>query len=162
MRGLECSFLEGSVCTINATRKPDAIIELIRKSAVLHVIENTDKFAEKVLSREREQTTGFGHGIAVAHAQYSGIDSVIISLGVSRKGIDYESMDNLPVQLLFLIASPPSLQDEYLTALSALVKLIRNSGFRSLLLRASTLREIEEVLHTNFCSLLRKEKTYSS
>ncbi len=155
---LECSFLNGSVCCIHSVTKREAIEELIQKASVLHILDNTQRFTREVLDREKKQTTGFGHGVAVAHARYAGLDSVIIALGVSRKGIEYQAMDNKPVHLLFLIASPMSLQDDYLRALSVLVKLVRQADFREALLEASSIPEIEEILHTNFCSLLQDEQ----
>ncbi len=158
MGNLECSFLEGSVCTLQATTKTDAIIELIKKTSVFQEINDIVQLSREVLEREKRQNTGFGHGVAVAHAQYDGIDSVMMALGISEKGIEYHSMDNLPVHLLFIIASPSSLQDEYLRALSALVKIIRDSSFREKLLRASSITQIEELLHKGFCALLRKEE----
>ena len=161
MQNLECSFLNGSVCMISSGNKADAINELIQKASVLHIIDNKKHFSREVLSRERKQTTGFGHGVAVAHAQYQGLHSVVMALGVSRQGIEYQAMDNMPVHLLFLIASPPSLHDEYLRALSVLVKLVRQQYFRNNLLAASTLGEIEQILHTNFCSLLKKEQKFA-
>lgn len=161
MYNLECSFLHGSVCTLHSNHKEEAINELIQKASVLHIIDDIKDFSREVLTREYQQTTGFGHGVAVAHAQYPGLESVIMALGVSQKGIEYQAMDNMPVHLLFLIASPPALQDEYLQALSVLVKLVRQDFFRSALLQASSIFEIEDILHTNFCTLFRKEQKYT-
>ena len=155
---LECSFLNGSVCCLHSVTKTEAIKELIQKASVLHILDNTKQFTRDVLDREKRQTTGFGHGVAVAHARYAGLDSVIIALGISRKGIEYQAMDNKPVHLLFLIGSPLSLQDDYLRALSVLVKLVRRADFREALLNASSIPEIEEILHANFCPLLQNEQ----
>lgn len=158
MHNLECSFLQGSVCELHSVRKKAAIHELIEKAAVFHVIDDTDRLAYEVLLRERKQTTGFGYGVAVAHAQYEGIDSVIMALGTSKRGIDYKAMDNKPVNLLFLIASPPDLQESYLQALSVLVKLVRREAFRTALLAARNVEEIEKILHVEFCCLLQREQ----
>lgn len=157
MHKLECSFLDGSVCQLRSTSKIEAIKELIKKASVFHIIEDTDQLTEKVIDRENERTTSLGHGIAVAHAQYDGINNVVMALGISNQGIEYQSMDDLPVKLLFLIASSPAYQNEYLVALSALVKLIRKQDFRENILNLKSIQEIEDILHDKFCSLLSAE-----
>lgn len=158
MQNLHCSFLQGSVCILESREKYQAIRELIEKTTVFHSIENLEQFTESVIAREREQSTGFGHGVAVAHAQFEGVSSVVMGLGVSWEGIDYGAPDNRPVHLLFLIASPPGLHEEYLQALSVLVKLLRQPTFREEMLNCATINNIRATLHARFCRQLEEEK----
>ncbi len=158
MQDLHCSFLQGSVCFLKNREKFRAIRELIEKTTVFHSLVNREQFIESVLQREREQTTGFGHGVAVAHTQFEGVSSVTMGFGVSWEGIDYGSIDGKPVRLLFLIASPPGLHEEYLQALSVLVKLLRKPFFREEILQCGTIEEIQNILHSRFCRQLEKEE----
>jgi mannitol/fructose-specific phosphotransferase system IIA component (Ntr-type) len=148
---------EGSVCYLEHTDKYEAIHELIRELTVFHAVRNAELFEHEVVKRECDQCTGFGRGVAVAHAWYDGIDKVIIGLGISREGIDYGSFDGEPVNLLFLIASPERMQNDYLTSLSALVKLLRQSAFRQRLISASTEKDAFAFLSERFFTQLEIE-----
>lgn len=144
---------------LSSTDKYEAIHELIWKNDALRkLVKNREGFEDEVVRREKVQSTGFGHGIAVAHGRFKEIDSVIIALGVSQRGISFDSVDNQPVRLLFLIASPPDQQNEYLTALSALVKLLRTDDFRDNILESQTNPEkIRDMLWERFCRQLSME-----
>ena len=109
-----------------------------------------------MIARERQQTTGFGHGVAVAHGRVPGVPRVLIALGISRTGIVYDSPDGAPVRLLFVIASPPSLSLDYLQALSTLVRCIREEDARESLIGAASAREIEERLRAAFSAGLER------
>jgi mannitol/fructose-specific phosphotransferase system IIA component (Ntr-type) len=84
-----------------------------------------------------------------------------MALGISQEGIPFDSIDKKPVHLLFLIASPPEQQDEYLTALSALVKLLRKEDFRSQIITHQTdPKAIRDMIRTRFCDQLSRETGY--
>jgi PTS system nitrogen regulatory IIA component len=162
MLSLSCCFLKGSVTLLSSKTKYEAIHELIWKNAALReLVRNKSDFEAEVIRREKVQSTGFGHGVAVAHGRFSEIDSVIMALGISQEGIPFDSIDKKPVHLLFLIASPPEQQDEYLTALSALVKLLRKEDFRSQIITHQTdPKAIRDMIRTRFCDQLSRETGY--
>jgi PTS system nitrogen regulatory IIA component len=149
--------LEGSVCFLKSREKFAAIHELLHTASVFRILEENDEFERGVISREKRQSTGFGCGVAVAHGQSPELNSVVLAMGISRTGIPYGSPDGKPVHLLFLIASSPQEQEEYLLALSVLVKLLRNVSFRKELMAVRSLPRAEELLHTNFCKQLEEE-----
>ncbi|RKX74818.1 MAG: PTS sugar transporter subunit IIA [Spirochaetes bacterium] len=150
-------FLNGTVCEIRSRDKYEAIRELIKKAPVFNKIEDINAFEEEIIYREKRQCTGFGKGVAVAHG-CTGTDSVYIALGISREGINYNAYDKQPVQLLFVIVSPPDMPDEYLMVLSVLVKLVRDERFREELLSCFSIEEAEQKLREAFFSLLKREK----
>ena len=162
MLSLSCCFLHGSVTMLSSKSKYEAIHELIWKNGALRqLVRNKSDFEAEVVRREKVQSTGFGHGVAVAHGRFKEIDDVIMALGISQEGIPFDALDKKPVHLLFLIASPPEQQDEYLTALSALVKLVRKEEFRSKILSNRTdLNSVRDVIRENFCDQLSREKGY--
>jgi mannitol/fructose-specific phosphotransferase system IIA component (Ntr-type) len=150
-------FQAGSVVPdLQSTDKFEALREVIRRARVFRVIDGRAKLEEAVIARERQQTTGFGHGVAVAHGRVQGVPRVLIALGVSRAGIAYDSPDGKPVRLLFVIASPPDLSLVYLQALSTLVRCIRDKDARDSLIGGGSAGEIEERLRFAFSAGLER------
>ena len=150
MQDLNC-FVDGSVvCELQSTDKYEVLHELIEKAPIFQ--KGLDKLLleKAVVNREKQQSTGFGHGVAVAHGTIKGLDTIRIALGVSRKGIDFDSLDGEPVQLLFVVASPPKMQIEYLLALSILTGLVRNKTFRDEILSYREPEQIERSLCDSF------------
>jgi len=131
------------VCDLQSTEKYAAIRELIRGAPVFGGLADTAGFERSVIAREQLQTTAFGHGVAVAHGRVESLERVLIALGLSRRGIPFDSPDGTPVRLLFVIASPPHMSREYLRALSTLVRVVRDPAMREAILAAEAAREIE-------------------
>jgi nitrogen PTS system EIIA component len=138
------------VADLKSTDKLGAIRELISRAPVFGGMPGRDAFEDTVVARERLQTTGLGHGVAVAHGRAEELHRVHIGLGVSRAGIPFDSPDGIPVRLLFLIASPPHVSLEYLSALSTLVRCVRREQIRESLLSAADAAETEERLRQVF------------
>lgn len=109
-------------------------MEVVEHCSVFSTIANRPSFIRQVIARERLQSTGIGHGVAIAHGKIKDLDRVHIALGISYEGIAYESFDHLPVHLLFVIASSPTLQMEYLASLSSILRAVHSEKVRSLLL----------------------------
>ena len=150
-------FLDSFICELKSTEKYEAIHELIDKSPVFKKITDRKLFESEVVKREHRQSTGFGRGIAVTHG-HGNIGSILIALGVSCEGIEYDAMDNKPVNLMFMIANPPDQQCEYLRILSALVKLLRKPDFRSDILACKVVKEQETLIREAFMHQLSEEK----
>ena len=148
-------FEQGSVvCDLASSEKYQALRELICKAAVFSTVDNLDHFAAAVLSRERIQSTGLGRGVALAHGKAKGVKRTVIALGISKSGINFNSVDTQPVQLLFIIAVAPNNQTEYLAVLSTLVRLMRNSRFRTSVLEAPEAKRAESIMHEAFYQCL--------
>lgn len=145
-----------AVADLHSTDKYDALRELIRGAPVFQEIDGLDAFAAAVVGREKIQTTGLGHGVAVAHGRAQGVRRVLIALGVSRHGIRYESPDGEPVRLLFVIASPAHVTLDYLQALSTLARGLRRQQVRDSLLAAVDAGEIEARIRSAFCAELER------
>jgi PTS system nitrogen regulatory IIA component len=156
-------FQTGSVVPdLRSTDKFEALRELIRRARVFNAIDERTRFEDAVIARERQQTTGFGHGVAVAHGRVSGVSRVLIALGISRAGIVFESPDGEPVRLLFVIASPPHLSLDYLQALSTLVRCLRDKEARDALVDTTSAADIEQRLRAAFAAeLVRFEEPLS-
>lgn len=127
-------FIPGSVVwDLESSEKEAAIRETILRSTPFHRVKNLDvvRFITSVLTREREQSTGFGRGIAIAHGRDEAIPTSTVALGISRRGIEFDSFDGRPVHLLFIFGSHPDRQIDYLRILSSLATLAHDERFRS-------------------------------
>lgn len=143
---------------LQSVDKFDAITELVKRTAVFRDVKNNPAFLNAVFNRERERSTGFGHGVAVAHAKTECVKRIEIALGISYKGIDFDSIDRLPVHLLFLIATPVYKTEIYLKLLSVLMTVMRSGDLRERLLSLTDVSQIESLLDERFRCCYR-EKT---
>ncbi len=149
--GIDHCFESGSVVLdLQSTDKESALRELIRGAPVFRGLPDVAALEDAVLRREREQSTGFGHGVAVAHGRIADLEGVLIALGLSRAGIPFGSTDGQPVHLLFVIVSPPGPCVDYLQALSCLVRAIRRGEVRQSLLDTEDRSEIERRIRAAF------------
>jgi len=153
---LSC-FREGTVVrNLSSQDKFDAIRELIHKAPVFSTLDCRDKLEEAVVQREKILSTGLGRGVAVAHGTTDTINEIVIALGISRRGINFDSFDKIPVHLLFVITNPPGRQVEYLLALSTVTRLVRDEEFRRSLQAVVTAGEIESRISQAFNDCLQK------
>jgi fructose-specific phosphotransferase system IIA component len=132
-------------------RKEDAIRELARLMESTQGMIDFNLFLEDVFERERLGTTGIGDGIAIPHARTDAVDQLVIALGRSARGVEFESLDGKKVKLLFLMGTPKGSVSHYLKILAQLTRLLKEGTFRDKLLEArdkeivvSLSREIED------------------
>lgn len=116
--------------------KEDAIRELARLMKGAQEIVDFERFLEDVFERERLGTTGIGDGIAIPHARTDAVGQLVIALGRSAHGVEFESSDGKKVKLLFLMGTPEGSVSHYLRILAQLTRLIKGSTFRKKLLEA--------------------------
>ncbi|MDC7245552.1 MAG: PTS sugar transporter subunit IIA [Sphaerochaetaceae bacterium] len=122
------------ICHIDAQMKVPAIHEVIQKCSVFSTLPDIDLFKKAVIEREMIETTGIGHGIAIAHGKVPDLTSVKVGLGLSECGVEYDAKDGKPVHFLFVIASSPNKQFEYIRTLSTLLRTVRSAEVREELL----------------------------
>jgi nitrogen PTS system EIIA component len=154
-------FDPGSIIwDLSSADKYDAIREIIHSAPIFtkHPTLDLEEFSEKVIAREKLQSTGFGHGVAVAHGRTANVDEPTIALGISRSGIDFESHDGEPVHLLFIVANHPDQQMDYLHILSTLVAMVRDELFRNELLGCEQIHDVQRKLCSVFGDLLKRSR----
>lgn len=112
---------------LKATSKKHALQELARRAAAV-----TDcperAILDVLLERERLGTTGIGRGIAIPHGKLAGIDHVYGLFAKLDSGIDFDSMDDMPVDLVFLLLAPESAGADHLKALARVSRTLRDTG----------------------------------
>jgi len=130
---------------MRSTTKEDAVRELVALLKRAGAISDEDSVAKIVLEREELGTTGIGEGIAVPHGKSNAVDKLVAAFGRSEKGIDFASIDNQPVHLLFLLVAPIDSAGPHLMALARISRLLKNTDFRASLKKAKGRSEILEI-----------------
>ena len=98
-------------------------------------------YTERVLAREAEGSTGIGEGIAIPHAKTEAVNEPGLASMIVRDGVDYESLDDEPAHLFFLIAAPAGGANVHLEVLSRLSRMLMDDDFRDALMQAKTPEE---------------------
>lgn len=103
---------------------------------------------QAVLEREAIMSTGVGKGLAIPHAKVSGLEKTLAALIVLKAPIDYQSIDDKPVQLIFLIVGPESNNSNHIKLLSRISRMMNMDAFRSQLLEANDFNTIYSTFET--------------
>ncbi len=104
------------------------------------------KIAEILLEREQLGSTGIGGGIAIPHGKLNLAQSIIIGFGLSRKGIEYDSLDNKPVHIFFLLLTSENSTGGHLKVLAQISKLLKMEEFKKGLLAAQSIDDIYDTI----------------
>lgn len=132
---------------MKAQKKDEALAELAAHLKKQKLINHEKEIIEKLLQREALGSTALGEGIAIPHCKAKGIKGPILTVGISRGGVNFEAPDGRPVQVFFLlITSPddPSLNLQILALIAQLVK--KSPELKSRLLAAEDVREVMEII----------------
>jgi len=95
-----------------------------------------EAFFNEILARERVSNTALGHDVAIPHARTDQCSDILIAIGRSQQGIDFEAKDGNPVRLIFLIGTPKQMVTDYLRVVGTLARLLRQDDLRQRLLEA--------------------------
>jgi PTS system fructose-specific IIA component/PTS system nitrogen regulatory IIA component len=99
-----------------------------------------------IMKREDLGSTGIGRGVAVPHTKHPSVSKLVGTVAVSQQGIDFQSLDGEPVQLFFLLVSPPDRPGDHLRALESISRQLRDESFCKLLKSAKGPVEIQHLL----------------
>lgn len=97
---------------------------------------NTRDIVNAAMERERLGSTGVGSGVALPHARIEGLDKVKVALARLETPIEFESIDDRPVDIAVLLLAPPEAGSEHLRALAQISRRLRNEEVRGRLRRA--------------------------
>ena len=132
----------------------DHLVDLMDKSGNLN---DKDAYKQRVLAREAEGSTGIGEGIAIPHAKTDAVRQPGLASMIVRSGVDYESLDDEPAYLFFLIAAPAGGANVHLEVLSRLSRMLMDDDFREHLMKAQSPEEYLAVIDKAETALLAEE-----
>lgn len=118
---------EGVIPKLHATSKKQALQELAKHAAGLTGLHERTIF-DVLLERERLGTTGVGNGIAIPHGKLPGIDRLYGLFARLETPIDFDSIDEQPVDLIFMLLAPENAGADHLKALARVSRLLRDKA----------------------------------
>jgi len=126
------------ITDLKATDRWQAIDELIGNLVATGKIKAEDKDTISAVVRKREQSmsTGIGFGIGIPHASTDLIHEVVGALGRSKAGVNFDALDNQPVNLVMLFLVPQGQFQKHLHTLANIAKLLHKAEFRHALQQA--------------------------
>ncbi len=118
---------DGVVANLKANSKKQALQELSARAAKI-TGQHERAIFDTLLERERLGTTGVGNGIAIPHGRLAGLDKLYGLFARVERPIDFDSIDEMPVDLIFLLLAPESAGADHLKALARVSRLLRDKA----------------------------------
>ena len=115
---------EGVIPSLKAKSKKQALQELSQRAAELTGLQARDLF-DTLLQRERLGSTGLGRGIAIPHVKLRSLKNIVCLFARMEEPIEFDSLDNEPVDLIFLLLAPEHAGADHLKALARISRLLR-------------------------------------
>jgi PTS system nitrogen regulatory IIA component len=117
--------VEAVIPHLKASSKKQALQELARKAAEIAGLEQREIF-DVLLERERLGTTGVGGGIAIPHGKLANLDQLYGVFARADRAIEFDAIDDRPVDLIFLLLAPELAGADHLKALARVSRLLRD------------------------------------
>ena len=118
---------DGVVANLKANSKKQALQELSARAARI-TGQHERVIFDTLLERERLGTTGVGNGIAIPHGRLSGLDKLYGLFARVERPVDFDSIDEMPIDLIFLLLAPESAGADHLKALARVSRLLRDKS----------------------------------
>lgn len=131
---------------LKAKNKKAAIEELTELLVKTGQIKDKINIVKILLERESLGSTGIGQGIAIPHGKSDKIKKLVGAFGLSKQGVDFESLDGEPVFIFFLLAAPLDSAGPHLKALARISRLLKDRFFRDTLKNANSREEVIQII----------------
>lgn len=123
---------------ITQSTKHDALVELAANLSTAPQVKFAQELETEILKREELMSTAIGRGIAIPHVRLSSVTDLVMSVGICKSPvIDFQTIDDVPVQLLIMIAAAYNQHSYYLQTLSFLSSKLKNAELRDALLKST-------------------------
>lgn len=131
---------------LQARDKKGVISELVELLAKEKKIKDKVIAITSIMDRENLGTTGIGQGVAIPHGKTDTATELMGAFGISKQGIQFDSLDGEPVHLVFLLLSPSDSAGHHLRALARVSRLFKDKFFRQALIDANTQEEVLKIM----------------
>ena len=105
-----------------------------------------DELIQALIERENIMSTGIGFGIAIPHAKIKSVKEITFAIGISKNGIDFDSLDGEPVRLIILVAAGERQHKNYLKILSSIMTILKDNAVKEKIINSETAEEILAIL----------------
>ena len=136
---------EAIIDDLKARTKKGILEELVVPVAQIAGVDQHE-LVRVLMERERLGSTGIGGGIGIPHGKLKHLDSLVLGFGLSRKGVDFESLDGKPAHIFFLLITPENSTGLHLKLLARISRILKNEPFKDRLLNASDRDEILSII----------------
>jgi PTS system nitrogen regulatory IIA component len=116
---------ESVIANLRVTSKKQALQDLARRAAEITSLDERAIF-DVLMEREKLGTTGVGNGIAIPHGKLASLDRLYGVFARLERSVDFQSIDEHPVDLIFLLLAPESAGADHLKALARVSRLLRD------------------------------------
>ena len=133
---------------IKSTNKEEVIKEMVDFLVESSDVEkrNRNKLIDALMSREALGSTAIGQGIAIPHAKCDCVDKLVAAFGLSKKGVDFDSLDGELAYIFFLLVAPQDSAGPHLKALARISRLLKDKYFRDTLRNCGDEKSVIKVI----------------
>lgn len=133
------------IANLTAIDKKGALDELARAAATT-TNASAQQIATVLMEREQLGSTGIGGGIAIPHGKLNSVEEITVGFALSKNGVEYDSLDNKPVHLFFVLLTPENSTGGHLRVLAQISKMLKMDEFKNQLLTATTIDELYDII----------------
>jgi fructose-specific phosphotransferase system IIA component len=136
------------VTDLKSVKKDDLLRELVDALIDAGDIEkrSRNKLIEALMNRESLGSTAIGQGIAIPHAKSDSVQKLVAAFGLSKKGVDFDSLDGEPAHIFFLLVAPQDSAGPHLKALARISRLLKDKYFRDTLRSAGDDKAVIKII----------------
>lgn len=135
---------------LKSRSKSDAIKELLDVFEACGKINNEAQALKDCIERENYLSTGFENGLAVPHAKTEAVNELILAFGISREGIEFDSLDGKPAHFIFLLLSPVNESGPHIKVLSEITRQFQDAQIPRKILAAESTSAILNIFGSSF------------
>ncbi|HTP58302.1 MAG TPA: PTS sugar transporter subunit IIA [Spirochaetia bacterium] len=122
--------------------REDALRRIIHEAAAKGLIKNEEELFSRFMERENVQTTAVGNGIAIPHCFTEEISDLVIIVARAPGGLEFDSFDGKPTQVVFLLMGNQEEHSLHLKALARIARLIKSTGFIQKIVTAGSIQDM--------------------
>jgi fructose-specific phosphotransferase system IIA component len=138
----------GVKAPLDGKDKDSVITELVDLLAENKQLVDRDVVLEAVFAREQTRSTGIGSGIAIPHGKCNGVEELVMAVGIAPEPVNFDSIDQKPVSIVILLASPADRTGPHIQALARISRLMLDDEFKTKLENATSPEEVYQLIST--------------
>ena len=134
------------IINLEADDKKSAISELVQSLSAAKKVKKPDEVISVIMEREKLGSTGIGQGVAIPHGKTDIVPQQVGALGISQRGVEFNSLDGEPVYIVFLLCGPVDIAGQHLKALARISRLLKDRFVRTALRDAKSVDEVIKII----------------
>jgi PTS system fructose-specific IIC component len=126
--------------------KYELLEDMVDRTLGKGVIMTREPIIHEIKKREKLESTGVIEGVAIPHARTEAVKDLLLEIAIVKDGLDFESLDNKPVYIVFLIVAPEEARKKYIRVLARISRMCRQKDFRERLKDADSPEDVYEII----------------